>query len=56
MRKFIKIIHMHLQLFAAFIAEQGITKIIIAAGGAGFRFGHLLHRSAAAGTEFGTGR
>ena len=47
---------MHLQLFTAFIAKQGITKILIAAGGAGFRLGHLFDCDAAAGTKFGTGR
>ncbi len=50
-----KLITSPLKLFAAFIAEQGITKVLIAAGGAGFRFGHLFDLGAAPGTKFSIG-
>jgi hypothetical protein len=47
---------MRLQLFTAFIAKRGISKVLIAAGGTGFRFGNQLRGGAASGTKFGIGR
>ena len=44
-----------LKLFAAFVAVHRISKIFIAAGGAGFRLRHLFRGSTATGTKFGIG-
>jgi hypothetical protein len=44
------------QLFSAFVTEDGIRNIFIAAIGTGFGLSLLFHRIAAAGAKLGTWR